>query len=452
MKRKRSELRDEARQALQDAVINRLSAERKERRSLPVIDQRLAAMTDFGTLPGVNEIGLQRAFGAVIGLSNPFFRVHETRAGATTIIEGRPYDNYSSYDYLGLNGHPDVQAAAARAIEQYGTSCSASRLVAGERPLHGELESALAAHYQQEACLVFVSGHATNVSSIGTLLGPKDLVVHDSLAHNSIVMGATLSRAERRFFPHNDLDALDELLTASRHRHERVLIAVEGLYSMDGDFPDLARLVEIKRRHAAWLMVDEAHGLGVLGEKGAGIFEHAGIDPHEVDIWMGTLSKTLSGCGGYITGPSLLVEYLKFAAGGFVFSVGMSPPLAAAAITALEIMHREPERVARLHRNSEHFSERARAAGLDIGTSAARAVIPVVTHNSLIAVALGQKLFDHGINVQPIIPPAVPERSARLRFFLTSEHTEAQIDRTIEAIVEAKEEIGDGRSILTPAQ
>jgi 8-amino-7-oxononanoate synthase len=451
MKRKRSELRDEARQALSDAVMNRLGAERKERRSLPVIDQRLASMTDFNTLPGMNEIGLQRAFGAVVGISNPFFRLHETRAGATTIIDGRTYDNYSSYDYLGLNGHAEVQTAAARAIEQYGTSCSASRLVAGERPLHRELEAALAAHYSQDACVVFVSGHATNVSSIGALLGPKDLIVHDSLAHNSIVMGGTLSRAERRFFPHNDLDALDELLTSMRHRYERVLIAVEGLYSMDGDFPDLERLVEIKRRHAAWLMVDEAHSLGVLGENGAGIFEHAGVDPHEVDIWMGTLSKTLSGCGGYIAGPAALVDYLKFAAGGFVFSVGMSPPLAAAAIAALDLMHREPERVARVHRNSQYFSDRARAADLDIGTSAARAVIPVVTHNSLVAVALGQKLFDRGINVQPIIPPAVPEKSARLRFFLTSEHTEAQIDRAIEAIVEARQEIGDGRSILMAA-
>jgi 8-amino-7-oxononanoate synthase len=451
MKHRKSELRDEARQVLADAVNNRLSAERKERRSLPVIDQRLAAMTDFNTLPGMQEIGVQRAFGAVVGISNPFFRLHETRAGATTVIEGRTYDNYSSYDYLGLNGHPDVQAAAVRAIEQYGTSCSASRLVAGERPLHRELEAALAAHYRQEACVVFVSGHATNVSSIGALLGPKDLIVHDSLAHNSIVMGGALSRAERRFFPHNDLDALDELLTPIRHRYERVLIAVEGLYSMDGDFPDLERLIDIKRRHAAWLMVDVAHGLGVLGENGSGIFEHADVDPSDVDIWMGTLSKTLSGCGGYIAGPAVLADYLKFAAGGFVFSVGMSPPLAAAAIAALDLMHREPERVARLHRNSQHFTARARAADLDIGTSAARAVIPVVTHNSLIAVALGQKLFDRGINVQPIIPPAVPEKSARLRFFLTSEHTAAQIDRAIEAIVEARQEIGDGRSILMAA-
>ena len=160
--------------------MNRLSAEPKQRRSLPVIDQRVAAMTDFNTLPGMSEISVQRAFGTVVGISNPFFRLHETRAGATTIIEGRTYDNYSSYDYLGLNGHPEVQTAAVRAIEQYGTSCSASRLVAGERPLHRELEAALAAHYSQQTCVVFVSGHTTDVSSIGALLGPKDLIVHDS--------------------------------------------------------------------------------------------------------------------------------------------------------------------------------------------------------------------------------------------------------------------------------
>ncbi|GAC1335920.1 MAG: aminotransferase class I/II-fold pyridoxal phosphate-dependent enzyme [Beijerinckiaceae bacterium] len=430
-------------------MISRLGAEPKERKAPAVADPALAALVDFATLPGMQELGLQRAVADVVGLGNPFFRLHEARAGATTIIDGKTYTNYSSYDYLGLNGHRDVQAAAARAIERYGTSCSASRLVAGERPLHRELETALAAHYDQQACVVFVSGHATNVSTIGTLLGPKDLIVHDALAHNSIVMGATLSRADRRFFPHNDLVALDEILTSSRARYERVLIAVEGLYSMDGDFPDLPTLVEIKRRHAAWLMVDDAHGLGVLGEKGSGLFEHCGVDAREVDIWMGTLSKTLSGCGGYIAGCTALVDYLKFVAGGFVFSVGMPPPLAAAAITALDIMHREPERVARLQRNSRHFWARARALDLDVGTSEGHAVIPIVTHNSLIAVSLSQKLFERGINVQPIIYPAVQERSARLRFFLTSEHTEAQIDDTVQAIADVRKVVGDGRSILT---
>ncbi len=177
----------------------------------------------------------------------------------------------------------------------------------------------MAQHYGQEDCVVFVSGHATNVSTIGAILGPKDLIVHESLAHNSILAGAILSRAERRSFPHTDFMALDLLLTSIRPRFERVLIVVEGLYSMDGDVPDLPMLVEIKRRHNAWLMVDDAHGLGVLGPKGYGLFDHSGTDPREVDIWMGTLSKTLAGCGGFIAGPTALVEYLKCMSGGFVY-------------------------------------------------------------------------------------------------------------------------------------
>jgi 8-amino-7-oxononanoate synthase len=408
-------------------------------------------MTDFESLPGMQELKLQRSLADVVGLPNPFFKLHETRAGARTQIAGRGFDNYSSYDYLGLNGHPEVQAAAQEAIATYGTSCSASRLVAGERPLHRDLEAALAAHYSQDACVVFVSGHATNVAAIGTLLGPKDLVVHDSLAHNSIVLGATLSGAERRAFAHNDLSSLEDILSSSRARYQRVLIIVEGLYSMDGDAPDLTRLVDIKKRHGAWLMVDEAHSLGVLGDRGFGLFEEFGVEPGDVDIWMGTLSKTLSGCGGYIAGCTALVEYLKCTAGGFVYSVGMPPPIAAAACKALEILHREPERVARLRANSRRFTERARACGLNIGTSQGHAVIPIVTNNSLVAVALSHALSERGINAQPIIHPAVPERLARVRFFLTSEHTAAQIDTTVDAIAASLAAIGDGRSVLTPS-
>jgi 7-keto-8-aminopelargonate synthetase-like enzyme len=286
-----------------------------------------------------------------------------------------------------------------------------------------------------------VSGHATNVSAIGSILGPKDLVVHESLAHNSILAGATLSRAERRFFPHNDLEALESLLAGVRHRFERVLIVVEGLYSMDGDVPDLPKLVEIKRRHNAWLMVDDAHGLGVLGERGFGVFEHFGVDPKDVDIWMGTLSKTLAACGGFIAGQTALVEYLKCLSGGFVYSVGLSPPLAAAASAALAILEREPGRVQRLHKMSRLFFDAARSHGWDTGTSLGLAIIPIMAGNSVRAVALSQKLFERGINVQPIIHPAVPERAARLRFFLTSEHSAEQISETITAIGEAMKEI-----------
>ncbi|MBN9402328.1 MAG: aminotransferase class I/II-fold pyridoxal phosphate-dependent enzyme, partial [Burkholderiales bacterium] len=308
---------------------------------------------------------------------------------------------------------------------------SASRLVAGERPVQRDLEQALAQVYGTEDCVVFVSGHATNVSAIGHLFGPKDLVVHDSLIHNSVLMGIQLSGAARRAFPHNDVGALDRLLADLRGQFERVLIVVEGIYSMDGDMPDLRALIDLKRRHHAFLMVDEAHALGVLGEKGYGLHEHFGIEGRDVDIWMGTLSKTLSGCGGYIAGERALVEQLKYAAPGFVYSVGIAPPLAAASLAALALMRAEPERVARLKQRGQFFLRQARAAGLDTGLSQGYSVIPVILGSSLKAVRLSNQLFEHGVNVQPIIHPAVEEKAARLRFFLSSEHTEAQIVETI---------------------
>jgi 8-amino-7-oxononanoate synthase len=394
---------------------------------------------DFESLPGHVEQRLLRSAATAMGLRDPYFLSHEGDAGATTVIDGRRFVNFSSYDYLGLNHSEAVRRAAHEAIDRYGVSASASRLVAGERPVHAALESALAAHYRREGCLTFVSGHAANVATIGALVGPRDLVLHDSLAHNSIVMGAAGSRAERRAFPHNDMAALDGLLSDLRGAHERALIVAEGLYSMDGDVCDLAALVEIKERHGAWLMIDDAHGLGVLGARGAGIFERAGVDPAAVDIWMGTLSKTLAGCGGYIVGATALIDHLKATAGGFIYSVAMPPAIAAAALAALEILHAEPHRVAKLRGNARRFAQGARAAGLDIGASVGEAIAPIITGSSLRAVTLSQRLFDRGVNVQPIIHPAIPERLARLRFFLSCEHDEAQIDMAVGLVAEEAE-------------
>lgn len=387
-----------------------------------------AGATDFTTLPGFREMQTQRSFAEVLGLENPFFQVHEERAGAETRIGNRTYLNFASYDYLGLNGHPEVAAAAKAAIDRYGTSTSASRLVAGERPVHRDLERKLAAVYSADDCVVMVSGHATNVGVIGQLVGARDVVVYDELIHNSVVVGAQLSGATRRSFAHNDLDALETLLATSRRQHSRALVVVEGLYSMDGDFPDLQRLIDIKTRHGAWLMVDDAHGLGVLGHLGHGLAEHAGIDPRQVDIWMGTLSKTLAGAGGYIAGPSPLIDFIRTTVGAFVFSVGLSPPVAAAALAALEIMDREPDRVRRLHENGAAFLAAARSHGLDVGTSAGLAITPVIVGESLKAAMLSNRLSKRGINVMPILYPAVPERLARLRFFVTADHTREQVE------------------------
>jgi 8-amino-7-oxononanoate synthase len=395
-----------------------------------------ARFTDFSTLPGYDELRLHRSIGDQFGLENPYFRLHDGRAGSHTQVGGRTLLNFSCYDYLGLNGHPEVVQAAKAAIDRYGISCSASRHVAGERPVHRSLEGALADHYGCEEALVFVSGYATNVGVIGQLVGAKDLVISDAVVHNSAVIGSVLSGAARRSFAHNNLDDLDRILESTRRRFERALIVVEGLYSMDGDFPDLPRLIEIKKRHHAWLMVDEAHSLGVLGERGFGIAEHFGIDPREVDIWMGTLSKTLAGCGGYIVGSATLIDYLRCMTGAFVYSVGMPPVIAASVEAALHIMHREPDRVARLHRNGAHFHAFARQRGLDTGNGRATAVCPIVVGDSIPAVILSQQLFRRGINVQPVLYPAVPAKSSRLRFFLTAMHTQEEIETAIDATAE----------------
>lgn len=396
-----------------------------------------SAARDFSTLPAAREVAAARRLGRQTGLESPFFRVHEGFAGARTRIDGRSYVNFSSYDYLGFNADPRVQEAAMEAIRRHGVSASASRYVSGERPVHGELEAALARHYGAEEALALVSGHATNLGVIGHLMGPADLIVHDALIHNSATEGMRLSGARRLAFPHNDAEAAAALLAAERHRHGRALVVIEGHYSMEGTVPDLARFVEIARTHDAWLMVDEAHALGVLGEGGRGSFEHAGLPPAGVDIWMGTLSKTLAACGGYIAGSRALVDMLRHTLPGFVYSVGLAPPLAAAAATALRLLHEEPWRVARLRDNARHFRAALRAAGFDTGRSGGHGIVPVILGEALPTLRAAAHLAAAGINVQPICFPVVPEGEARLRFFLSAEHCREDLDRTVEALLGA---------------
>lgn len=390
----------------------------------------------FETYPSYQAILQKKLLGKKYQIDSPFFLTHEGIASATTCIQGQSLINFSSYNYLDLNGDPRVIAAAKAAMDQYGTSASASRLVAGERPIHQALEKALATLHGAEQALVFVSGHATNVTTIGYLFGPKDLIIHDELIHDSVLQGITLSGAFRLSFPHHDLKALDHLLAMRRHEFERVLIVVEGLYSMDGDYPDLPQLIEIKQRHSSFLMVDEAHSIGVMGATGRGIGEWFGIDGREVDIWMGTLSKTLAGCGGYIAGCDALIEHLKYAAPGFLYSVGLSPPLAAASLKALEIMAQEPYRISRLNQNATYFVEEATRARLNVGLSKGLSIVPIIYGNSKKTVQLSNQLHQKGINVQPIIYPAVPDNQARLRFFMNSSHTEEHIAYTIQTLVE----------------
>jgi 8-amino-7-oxononanoate synthase len=403
-----------------------------------------APQDGFRDLPEFQELNTRLSLFDALGIANPFFKVHGRVARSTALVEGRELVNFASYNYLALSGDPEVSEAAKRAIDELGTSVSASRLVSGERPLHLELERELARFVGVEDAVVFVSGNLANVTTLGHLVGARDLVVHDALAHDSIVQGALLSGATRRSFPHNDWQALDRLLAAVRGRYERVVVAIEGVYSMDGDIPDLPRFIEVKDRHGAFLMVDEAHSLGVLGRTGRGVAEHFGVDPARVEIWMGTLSKSLASCGGYIAGAAPLVHYLKYSAPGFVFSVGMSPPNAAAALAALRRMEADPGLVERLQERARFFLELALERGLDTGRSEGFSVIPVIFGTSEAAVQASNRMLERGFNVQPIVYPAVEEGLARLRFFLCADHTEEQIRAAVDAVSEVAAELGAG--------
>ena len=375
-----------------------------------------------------------------IGLKNPYFHVHDGTATNRSVIEGIEMLNFSSYNYLGFSGHPEVIAAAKDAIDRYGTSVSASRLVSGERPVHRELERGIAAHIGVEAAVAFVSGHATNVTTIGHLFDKDDLILHDALCHDSILQGIYLSGAKRRPFAHGDLRELEQTLEQIRHQYRRVLICSEGLFSMDGDICDLPRLIRLKKRFQCNLIIDEAHSIGVLGPSGRGIGHHfPGIDPNDVDLWMGTLSKSFASCGGYIAGSAPLVHYLKYTAPGFLYSVGMSPPNAAAALKSLELMQRHPEIVEQLRQRSKLFLELARSKGVDTGFSAGAAVIPAIVGNSIQCMQLSHALAARRINVQPIVHPAVEENAARLRFFISATHTEEEIRHAVSVLAEELE-------------
>lgn len=391
----------------------------------------------FTDLSVYKSIKKHQKIGRMLSLEDPFFRTQDAHLGTATLIAGKQYLNFATCDYLGLSQHPAVVEAAKTALGEYGTCVSASRMVAGELPLHQALETEIAEFCGLESALTFVSGHAANVSTISTVMGEDDLIVLDEFVHNSAVVGARLARATCLNFRHNNLDALERLLRESRADYRNALVVVEGCYSTEGDIPDLHRLIELKERYGAWLMVDDAHAFGVLGANGRGVAEHFGIDPSKIDILMGTLSKTLASCGGFIAGQKPLIEVLRYAAPGFVFSVGLPPAMAAAALASLRVMREEPERVGRLQSNASMFLNEARAVGMDTGIAGGGAIVPIMVGSMQRAARLTQGLFANGINASPIIYPGVPINAARLRFFLTSDHTAEQIQMTVRATRDA---------------
>ncbi|STY28936.1 acyl-CoA synthetase [Legionella wadsworthii] len=367
-------------------------------------------------------------------LKRVFFNVNEGISNNTTVIDGTPYINYSGYNYLGLSGNEKVTEAVIDSVKKWGTSVSASRLVSGEKLLHVELEKAIADLIGTEDSLVFPSGYATNITAITHLFGKNDLIIHDSLAHNSILQAALFSGAERISFPHNDYLFLTQFLEKYRDQYRKVLLVTEGIFSMDGDIADVPKLISLKKQFNTFLMIDEAHSIGVLGKTGKGIREYYNLDAEDVDIWMGTLSKAFASCGGYIAGTHELIENLKYMAAGFVYSAGISPANTAAALAAIQVMKEEPERISQLQDRHTLLLSLLMEQNIPTGLSKNTPIIPIVVGEDSLAVKLSHYLKDNHILALPIIYPAVEKNLARVRLFVNCLHSDEQIYQTVNTL------------------
>jgi 8-amino-7-oxononanoate synthase len=403
---------------------------------VPPAADRITVAADRFAFPECVALEERLAGLEAAGLENPFLRANEEVRGRTARVGGREVVSFTSFDYLGLAGHPDVTRAAKNAIDRFGCSASASRMVGGNNTILDELDAELARFLGTERAVVFPCGYGTNASVFNHLFGAGDLILYDELAHNSIMQGAGASKSGKRSFRHNDHEQLDGLLRDLRSQYKRVVVAIEGVYSMDGDYPDLPKFIEVKKRHDALLYVDEAHSLGTMGPEGRGICDFFGCDPADGDLWMGTISKALGAGGGYLAGGERLIRYLGYTTPAFVFSTACSPPNAAAALEGLRVIQREPWRVTRLRERSELFLKLAADCDLDTGESSDTPVIPVIVGSSSRAILVSQMLLERGINARPILYPAVRESAARVRFFITSEHSEEQIAQAVEAVAD----------------
>ena len=270
---------------------------------------------------------------------------------------------------------------------------------------------------------------------------PGDLIIHDDLVHNSIICGCLMSGARRRPFPHNDWEALDHALGEVRGRYRKVLVVIEGVYSMDGDYPNLPKFIEVKNRHGALLLLDEAHSVGTMGMTGRGMGEFYGVDPKDVDVWMGTLSKAFGSSGGYVGGQKDLLNYMKHTCPGVIFTLGLCPASTAAALTVFRKLQADPEVVATLQTRAAYFLQLAKQRGFNIGDSADTPIIPVILGNSVDSLRSSRMMHERGISVQPILHPAVNEEGARLRFFVNALHTDEQLESTADTLAEVLQEI-----------
>ena len=365
----------------------------------------------------------------------------ELKGGSKVIINGREMGMFASYSYLGLLGHPRINQAAKAAIDRYGTGTHGARLLAGTLYLHKELEETIAEFKNTEAAITFTSGYVTNSTVIGALTGAGDYVFSDTLNHASIVDGCRLSKAALVRFDHNDMDHLEKRLAEAPAGSTKLVIA-DAVFSMEGDIVDLPRLAELCRAYNAWLMIDEAHSVGVLGKTGRGIEEHFGMDG-AIDIKMGTLSKTIPATGGYIAGRKDLVFFLRHFCRGYIYSAALPPSQAAAAGEAFKLIIEEPWRVEKLHENSTRFISGLKQRGFNT-LNTETAIVPIICGSIESSLMLTREVQRHDVFVLPIVSNAgaVPEGSSRLRTTVTAAHDARDIDYAMDVLYKAGKATG----------
>jgi glycine C-acetyltransferase len=365
--------------------------------------------------------------------------VSELMGGSKVLVNGQEMGMFASYSYLGLIGHPRINEAAKKSINYFGTGTHGVRSLAGTLSIHVELEETIADFKDADAAITYSSGYVTNLTVISTLLGRGDYVISDKLNHASIVDGCLMSGAKFIRFKHNDMVELEEKFQAIPQSATKLVIT-DAVFSMDGDIIDLPKVIELCQKNHAWLMIDEAHSIGVLGESGKGIEEHFGIE-NAIDIKMGTLSKTIPSVGGYIAGRKDLIEYLRHTSRAYIFSAALPPAQAAAANEAFKVIHDEPWRVESLNKNTFQFINGLKARGFDTMLSKT-AIVPILCRDDKTAYQMTKYSQEHGVFVLPVVSPAVPEGLARLRATITAAHDPADIESAMDIIQEAGRHIG----------
>jgi 8-amino-7-oxononanoate synthase len=367
-----------------------------------------------------------------------FFRKIESPQDSEVVVNGKRVIMIGSNNYLGLTNHPRVKEAALKAIEKYGCGCAGSRFLNGNLDIHEELEKKLARFFRKEAALVFATGYQTNLGAIPALVGRNDVAIIDKYDHASIIDGCRLSFGQVKKYRHNDMKDLEQVLEGTKDKNK--LIIVDGVFSMEGDIADLPAIVRLAKVYGARIMVDDAHAIGVLGKGGRGTAEHFGLE-NEVDLIMGTYSKSLAAIGGFIAGPSDVVNWIKHLGRSMIFSASLPPSLVASVSTALDIIEEQPELRARLWRNTHKMLRGYKALGYDTGTSETP-IIPILIKDTVKTYQMCKLLFENGVFVNSVISPAVPPGRELLRTSYMATHTEEQLDKVLAAFEKVGRQLG----------